>query len=173
VNDLATKEISGPDGKTIRIEYGPVLENSGETPTRGATYSVGSGLWHGTDSMLAPNEPPKIDSIADPIPVTLGPKSKQGLVRTNIGVEDGVMDAIRDKTAVLYIYGRMDYCDIFKRPHVTKYCFIVGKNTSHLGGEIPFTFCEGKQRLNCTDDECEEPNNGKKRKSCDPSLASP
>jgi hypothetical protein len=156
VNDLLAKEIKDEGGKVIKIDYSPVIENSGETAVRHGTYIGGITPWEGVDNSQAPDVPPKMVFSEIPIHVSIGPRSKQDSVRTNIGANSEMLELMKNRRAVFYIFGRIAYFDVFERKqHITQYCFLIGRKAKEdIRKEIPITFCGGN--TNCTDDECDE-----------------
>jgi hypothetical protein len=147
-----------PDPKTLKItlwEFSVPFENSGDTPTRGA--SIHTEIYPSRRSL------PDDFGFRDATKVTrqlivVGPKAKMGT--GHVTATPAKIKAVHDRKGHLYIYGWCRYRDIFQSPkdipHITKFCYeldsVGGDPFSALGEHN--TFWVSCPHHNCTDDEC-------------------
>jgi hypothetical protein len=113
----------------------------------------------------SPNDPDEIaiDDIANMqfvIPsATLGPKQKIPLPMSHTGnykitAADGM--AAQENKIGRFFYGRAEYTDIFKKHHVTKYCFRIDGIARGGVGDPTTPVLALCKHWNCVDDQCKE-----------------
>jgi hypothetical protein len=153
VNYLGHDDIHDDSGRIINSNYFPVVENTGETAIRSGVYHYGFDFWRGKDNLSAPEVPSNPKKFLPPDHFSLGPKEKTDSTFSVIGVDGGIVDEIRNRTAAMYVYGAAEYKDTFGYCHLTEFCFVVGRKTAtEPHDKIPINFCSGGS--NCTDEEC-------------------
>jgi len=121
------------------------IENNGQTPASKVTSVTSWWPVAGSDAKLPAN-------FGFPDHPIEGRISQSDIGRdktkdTASGIDDadiGTFKAAGDRRSTLFIYGHVDYCDVFGHPHTTAYCFIYARNGgTHLpicesyNGEIP------------------------------------
>lgn len=139
-------------GKEYR-RYFPVIENTGSTPVRNARFWIGQKIHEGSFS-TAPSEPSSFEmSSLVPTHLSLGPKSKIGEAGSGFGLAASSVELLKSGKIAAYMYGRIEYSDVFDVQHTTNFCFIVSRITQRTSPEdIPPRSCSGNS--NCTDEEC-------------------
>jgi hypothetical protein len=157
VNNLHREDILDEHNNIVQIRFSPVIENSGQTAVKRGKYRIGYDEWHGSDNLSSPTGPTnrKWVTPVEGAKISLGPRSEQTSVLSSVGIDKEIINQLKNRTAVLYVFGEVKYTDVFGYCHMTNFCFTVGrKNKSPVSDEIPIHFCEGD--ANCTDDECSD-----------------
>jgi hypothetical protein len=146
----------GPDesGQFV-VVYG--LANSGSTQARRVQVKTGM---EGT----RPAASPMSDLPNDFKYIQTGPTAYFNLIGAKeeasglMDIDNALVHQIKDGKAELFVYGTIRYCDIFKAPHVTRFCqrFNDYRIKAKTGESFyDFGFC-GSRRHNCDDEDCLE-----------------
>jgi hypothetical protein len=144
--------------------FAPIIENSGNTPTKNLRYLTGSGVQAvGTDAQtFARNVFSSLKHSGLPSSVfrsglpraVLGPKTQMSVHSYTGGMGEQVMNPVWSGNGVAVAAGFVEYDDVFSSTdhHVTEYCFIIGPQSKPKDTSVTFTLC---QNHNCADEECE------------------
>jgi hypothetical protein len=176
VRDVKIENVLGPDGKTAFWSLTPIIQNSGNTPTKNLNFMIMQTIPIGGIFTFGPNKGDKptfhatgeiCQEPGDPDEhLSLMPKPGVGhaplgphvelpvsvIPGLNIGIN--LLRAIAAKQELYYISGVFHYDDIFpgSPPHETKFCYQLIAVTPVNGGIRPeYRLC---QHWNCADDEC-------------------
>jgi hypothetical protein len=85
-----------------------------------------------------PNSPPILSGVGFPsASASIESHTAGKLSKTDV-------DPIKDGTLTIYVFGKLDYSDVFRKTHWTEFCFVVDKDLTHAA------MC---QIYNTTDDE--------------------
>lgn len=110
--------------KNLRFEIKPLLINSGKTPAHKITYSATTGV---LPTPLPPDYPLPTPTKRSTHAAVLGPGQNFVL---NSFMEEFVPDARVDSiksglTEAVFIWGTVNYDDVFGEPHFTRFCHSV------------------------------------------------
>jgi hypothetical protein len=139
--------IIGGEVRTYRIA--PVLENSGQTPAVRLVYNINCGPIPSTDieGFTFP------DQGGTARRAVIGPKAT--LQSPSEAIPAANMDAIASKKERWFIWGWIDYDDIFRdtKRHRTEFCLEV--SCRRLPNGQPFIGFPMHDRFNATDSDCQ------------------
>ena len=147
-----------PTGKVFWSIH-PVLENSGNTPTKTAFINV-------TYRVRADALPPEFDfpdHDSKRVPTLIAPHTSVVAVEGTVSGDELV--EVQKRMKHLYIWGWAEYRDIFpsSKMHITRFCYEVTNirgnpaqafESSHNAVEMTFSVHETN---NCMDDGCDKP----------------
>jgi hypothetical protein len=113
VNDLRRDDILDKSGAIVNSHFVPIVENSGQTAIRNGTYELGFGFWRGNDNLSAPETPTSQIVWLPTSRISIGPRSKLDAILSNVAMDGGIIEELRNKTTPLYVAGKIFYSDVF------------------------------------------------------------
>jgi hypothetical protein len=157
-------DVKRSTGQVIDWTFYAILENAGSTPTR--NMFMHTNWYYFAGGM--PEDFAFHDISSGPVervPVAMGPKSTTWSGECEVPID--IIQATRKKEGQLYLWGWVEYDDIFEGTprHRTEYCMqvnVVGDPTTHeLPGtpgspHVPFLY-QGHKKYNGLDEECMRP----------------
>jgi hypothetical protein len=117
--------------------------NSGKTPALSARYVT--SFWHEGERFVP--EYPSPGPGENKSVTVIQPGERQILTTKPLRMSREYLETLKSGTAHLYIYGQIQYDDIFGAIHCTMFCFVLQTDLQHLGAcgeynEVSDTKCE-------------------------------
>jgi hypothetical protein len=164
VGDLAIAPVVGDQGKTDLWQVTPIIENSGNTPTKNLRYLFSTSI---ADAKYFKDAPyinlvcaggiPISNLVPDFNHVVIGPKSKLPTTFFNApGVSSGTVEQVRAGNSFVIVQGVIRYDDILSDTahHITRSCFLFDRRQTIIKPDDPLSFSMCSL-YNCADEECE------------------
>ncbi len=132
-----------PNGFMHSMDFWVILENSGTTPSQKTITQVGITHVQNIDDFVFGVDPTG-RTPPNPQPSVLGPKAViragDGAGACQIGAE--IINAVCDKKRHMFLWGKIDYEDIFGKRHCAEFCFKIDirGNLNIVHGECLVSF---------------------------------
>lgn len=122
------------------------IKNSGLTPAYNLTH------WQRVEFLDFPNTPESdfLRKNARPAaPTVVNPGVDIGAPFIGPVLSDDQRQMVRAGSKALYIFGEIRYVDAFKKPHISKFRYVINENALLLGGSMVYA-----EHGNCADEFC-------------------